>query len=211
MEHVPNSVRLWKSAIELEDEEDARVMLSKAVECCSQSVELWLALARLESYENARKVLNKARENCPTDRQIWIMAAKLEEANSNLPMVDKIIDRAVKSLESNRVEIKRDQWLQDAQECDKTGNVRTCQAIIRNVIGFGVDEEDQTETWVEDAETCTQQGAFECARAIYAHALTKYPTKRELWMAAAHFEKEHGKREAFESLLQKAVCYKFIK
>ena len=41
----------------------------------------------------ALQVLNKARENIPTDRQIWITAAKLEEANDNLPMVEKIIDR----------------------------------------------------------------------------------------------------------------------
>jgi pre-mRNA-processing factor 6 len=116
LENVPNSVRLWKAAIELEEEEDARIMLSRAVECCPQSVELWTALARLETYENARKVLNKARENIPTDRKIWIMAAKLEEAHGNLPMVDKIIDRAVKSLEANRVEINRDHWMSDAIE-----------------------------------------------------------------------------------------------
>ena len=42
------------------------------------------------------QVLNKARENIPTDRQIWITAAKLEEANDNLPMVEKIIDRGKK-------------------------------------------------------------------------------------------------------------------
>lgn len=44
------------------------------------------------------QVLNKARENIPTDRQIWITAAKLEEANDNLPMVEKIIDRGEKML-----------------------------------------------------------------------------------------------------------------
>jgi len=43
--------------------------------------------------------LNKARENIPTDRQIWITAAKLEEANDNLPMVEKIIDRGKYSLQ----------------------------------------------------------------------------------------------------------------
>ena len=93
MEHIPNSVRLWKAAVELEEPEDARILLSRAVECCPTSVELWLALARLETYENARKVLNKARENIPTDRQIWITAAKLEEAHGNSAMVEKIIDR----------------------------------------------------------------------------------------------------------------------
>ena len=209
LEHVPNSVKLWKAAIELEEEEDAKIMLSRAVECCPQSVDLWLALARLENYENARKVLNKARENIPTDRQIWIMAAKLEEAHGNLAMVDKIVDRAVKSLEGNRVEINRDQWLSDAVECDKAGatSVRTCQAIVRNVIAIGVDEEDQVEQWTEDAENCAAQQAYECARAIYAHALAAYPACKDLWMAAAFFEKEHGKREMLEALLQRAVTH----
>ena len=52
-----------------------------------------MALARLENYGNARKVLNKARENIPTDRLIWVSAAKLEEANNNIPMVEKIVER----------------------------------------------------------------------------------------------------------------------
>ena len=56
LEKIPTSVRLWKAAIELEDLEDAKILLNRAVECCPMSVELWLALARLESYENARKV-----------------------------------------------------------------------------------------------------------------------------------------------------------
>ena len=40
LENLPNSVRLWKLAVELEDEEDARIMLSRAVECCPTSVEV---------------------------------------------------------------------------------------------------------------------------------------------------------------------------
>jgi len=40
LENIPNSVKLWKLAVELEDEEDARIMLSRAVECCPTSVEV---------------------------------------------------------------------------------------------------------------------------------------------------------------------------
>lgn len=40
MEQIPNSVRLWKEAVELEDPEDARIMLSRAVECCPHSVDV---------------------------------------------------------------------------------------------------------------------------------------------------------------------------
>ena len=56
LETIPTSVRLWKAAVELEDIEDAKILLGRAVECCPLSVELWLALARLEDYDNARKV-----------------------------------------------------------------------------------------------------------------------------------------------------------
>lgn len=205
LEHIPNSVRLWKAAVEIENPNDARILLSRAVECCNTSVELWLALARLETYENARKVLNKARESIPTDKQIWTTAAKLEEANGNIHMVEKIIDRALSSLSANGVEINRDQWLQEAMESEKSGAVRCCQAIIKSVIGVSVEEEDRKQTWIEDAENCAREGAFECARAIYAHALQVFPMKKKIWLRAAYFEKSHGTRESLEALLQKAV------
>lgn len=44
LEMIPNSVRLWKQAVELENEEDARIMLSRAVECCPTSVEVGIIL-----------------------------------------------------------------------------------------------------------------------------------------------------------------------
>lgn len=206
LEHIPNSVRLWKAAVEIENPNDARILLSRAVECCNTSVELWLALARLETYENARKVLNKARENIPTDKQIWTTAAKLEEANGNIHMVEKIIDRAISSLTANGVEINRDQWIQEAMESEKSGAVRCCQAIIKSVIGSGVEEEDRKQTWMEDAENCAKDGGYECARAIYAHALQVFPLKDKIWMRAANFERSHGTRESLETLLQKSVA-----
>jgi hypothetical protein len=64
-------VRLWKAVVDLSSEDDARVLLSRAVECCPQHVDLWLALARLENYDQARKVLNNARITLPTEPAIW--------------------------------------------------------------------------------------------------------------------------------------------
>lgn len=74
------------------------LLWSKNFVSCCQTLQLWLALARLETYENGRKVLNRARDNIPTDRQIWITAAKLEEANGNIKMVDKIVERGRENL-----------------------------------------------------------------------------------------------------------------
>jgi len=205
LEAIPNSVRLWKAAVELEQPADARVLLSRAVECCPTSTELWIALARLETYENARKVLNKAREHIPTDRQIWITAAKLEEANGNEPMIEKIVVRAIQSLTSNGVELNKEHWMKDAIDAEKGGSILTCQSLVKNIINTGVEEEDRKDTWLEDADSATAQGAYECARAIYAHALATFPTKKSIWLPAAYFEKSHGTRESLEALLQKAV------
>ncbi|XP_036139924.1 pre-mRNA-processing factor 6 isoform X2 [Monomorium pharaonis] len=206
LEHIPNSVRLWKAVVELEEPEDARILLSRAVECCPTSVDLWLALARLETYDNARKVLNKARENIPTDRQIWITAAKLEEANGNKHMVEKIIEHAISSLSANGIEINREHWFKEAMEAEKAGAVHCCQVIVKAIIGFGIKEEDRKHIWMEDAETCAQQGSLECARAVYAYALT-FSSEKSIWLCAANFEKTYGTRESLETLLQRAVAH----
>ena len=105
LEFVPNSVKLWRVAIDLESVEDARIMLGRAVECVPRSVDMWLALARLETYQNARKVLNQARQAIPTEPAIWITASKLEEAHGNgAAVVERIIEKAVASLPTISVE-----------------------------------------------------------------------------------------------------------
>lgn len=208
LEHIPNSVRLWKAAVELEtDTNDAKILLSRSVECCPTNVDLWLALARLETYDNARKVLNKARENIPTDRQIWTTAAKLEEANGNIHMVDKIIDRAISSLNANGVEINREHWFKEAIEAEKSGAIYCCKVIIKSIISFGVEQEDRKHTWMQDAEICAQQGALECARSVYGYSLSIFPSKKSIWLRAAYFEKQYGTRETLETLLQRAVAH----
>lgn len=60
---------------------------------------------------------------------------------------------------------------------------------------------------MEDAESCVAHGALECARAIYAHALQVFPSKKSVWLRAAYFEKSHGTRESLEALLQRAVAH----
>ncbi len=207
LEFIPNSVKLWKSAVELEEPDDARILLSRAVECVPHSVAMWLALAKLESYENARKVLNKARETIPTDSRIWITAATLEEANGNEEGVKNIIKRAVKSLSVHGVVIDREQWIKEAQNAEKSGFVGTCQAIVRETIGIGVEEEDRKATWIEDAESCLAQGSVQTARAIYAHAITAFPTKKSIWLRNAYLEKSYGTKETLDQLLKKAVSY----
>lgn len=81
-----------------------------------------------------------------------------------------------------------------------------CHDYRQTVIAIGLEEEDHLDQWIEDAESCTAHEAYECARAIYAHSLTSFPKKKNIWLRAAYFEKNHGNRETLETLLQKAVA-----
>ncbi|EGF80860.1 hypothetical protein BATDEDRAFT_29905 [Batrachochytrium dendrobatidis JAM81] len=208
LEYIPNSVKIWKAAVSLEaDPEDARILLSRAVECVPLSVELWLALARLESYENARKVLNKARQAIPTSHEIWVGAAKLEEQNGNLRMVDKVIERSVSKLTEVGTNLEREQWLTEAESCERDGFVGVAESIVRCTIDIGIEEDDYKQTWIDDAEGCISRSAYATARAIYTHALKVFPNKKSVWRQAAFFEKAHGTRESLEELLQRAVRY----
>ncbi|OMP07873.1 RNA-processing protein, HAT helix [Corchorus olitorius] len=206
--HMQDSVRLWKALIDLTaNDEDAEVLLDRAVECCPLHLEFWLALARLKEYEKAKKVLNRAREELPKEPAIWISAAKLEEANGNNAMVGKIIVRCIRALQGEGLVIDREAWMKEAEVAERAGSVVTCQVIIRNTIGSGVEDEDRKRTWVADAEECKKRGSIETSRAIYDHALTVFLTKKSIWLKAAQLEKSHGTRESLHALLSRAVTY----
>eukprot|EP00884_Botryococcus_braunii_P009418 jgi/Botrbrau1/18478/Bobra.0072s0060.1 len=204
LERIPQSVRLWKAAVELANEDDARVLLTRAVECCGQHVELWLALARLETYENAKRVLNIARRSLPSEPSIFITAAKLEEAHGNDP--GKIIKFGIRSLAAGAV-IDRDFWLKEAEAAERTqpAMIKTCQSIVEAVIGLGIEEADRKRTWMADAEECLKRGSVHTARAMIAHALEVFKAKKSVWRRAAQLEKVHGTRDSLNAVLSEAV------
>jgi pre-mRNA-processing factor 6 len=206
IDHIPNSVQIWKEAVNLEeDPADARLLLAKATEVIPLSVELWLALARLESPGNARKVLNKARQAIPTSHEIWIAAARLEEQIGNHGKIN-ILKRAVAALAKESAMLKREEWIQEAEKCEEEGAVLTCGDVIRETLGYGLDEDDdRKDVWMNDASESMGRDRFETARAIYAYALRVFPTSKSLWQAAAELEKNHGTKEALWQILEKAT------
>eukprot|EP00727_Mastigamoeba_balamuthi_P007956 m51a1_g3781 putative pre-mrna-processing factor 6 (965) ;mRNA; r:158147-161220 len=207
LEFIPNSVKIWKAAVQDEPPENAVIMLRRAVECVPQSVDMWLALAKLETHEEARKVLNKAREVIPNDPAIWITAAKLEEAHGNQQIVRSIIKRAVKSLRQHNVDLSHEQWLTESQNAEKSDAPETCQALVCETMGIGVEDNERKKQWKEDAELSLSVGCVVTARALYVQALIVFPGKKSLWLGLAQLEKQHGTREALDGVLQKAVSY----
>jgi pre-mRNA-processing factor 6 len=185
---------------------DARILLSRAVEVIPSSVELWLALARLETPQKAKGVLNAARKAIPTSHEIWIAAGRLLEQEASRPekaseqrekelgMVDTTIEAGVKELRRHQILLTREQWLKEAEKCETDGSLRTCEAIVKATISMEIEDEDRLDTWTSDAEAAETKGMVGTARAILAYALKVFPDKKMLWQKAADLEKAHGTR-----------------
>lgn len=203
---MKTSVAIWKEAVNLEeDPADARLLLAKATEEIPLSAELWLALARLETPEQAQKVLNKAHQAIPTSYEIWVAAARLQEQRG---ISDKanVMKRAVQNLAQESAMLKREEWISEAEKCEDEGAILTCGAIIRETLGYSLDEDDdRKEIWMDDAKSSIARGKYETARAIYAYALRVFVNRKSIWLAAADLEKNHGSRGALWQLLEKAV------
>ncbi|KND89583.1 Pre-mRNA-splicing factor prp1 [Tolypocladium ophioglossoides CBS 100239] len=207
LDHLPESEALWKEAVNLEgDPADAKLMLAKATELIPLSVDLWLALARLETPENAQKVLNKARKAVPTSHEIWIAAARLQEQLGQGAKVN-VMKRAVQVLAKESAMPTREEWIAEAEKCEEEGATLTCENIIRETLGWNLDEvDDRKDTWMEDARASINRGRYETARAIYAYSLRVFINSKTMWVAAADLERTHGTRDSLWQLLEKAVA-----
>jgi pre-mRNA-processing factor 6 len=207
LDHIPESEALWKEAVNLEDDpEDAKLLLAKATELIPNSIELWLALARLEKNpKQAKAVLNKARNAIRTSHEIWIAAARLQE---QLGEGDKgnVIKSAVKALAKESAMPKREEWIVEAEKCEDEGAIITCGHIIRETLGWALDEDDdRKDTWMEDAKGSIAREKYHTARAIYAYALRIFVNSKTLWLAAVDLERNHGTKEDLWQVLEKAV------
>jgi pre-mRNA-processing factor 6 len=218
LEHIPNSVHLWKETVNLETSPaDARILPSRAVEAIPPSVELWLALAHLEMPENAKAVLNKACKAVPTSHEIWIAAGQLieqeayavelpeEKRTEELDRVDKTLATAVWTLRAHGVLLTCEQWLKEAESCEAEGAPRTCEAIVSATVAIDVEEEDHFATWLGDAEAAEVCRRVGTARAVLAFALHVFPDRCNLWHRTADLEKAHGLHKSLEKLLVHAV------
>ncbi|KAF4511015.1 hypothetical protein G6O67_002853 [Ophiocordyceps sinensis] len=207
LDHLSDSEALWKEAVNLEDDpNDARFMLARATELIPLSVDLWLALARLETLENAQKVLNKARMAVPTSHEIWIAGARLQEQLGQGDKVNNVLNRAVQVLAKESAMPSREEWIAEAEKCEEEGATLTCENIIRETLGWKLDEDDdRRDIWKEDARGSINRGRYETARAIYAYSLRVFVQSRSTWMAAADLERTHGTQASLWQLLEKAV------
>lgn len=209
LEFIPNSEKLWKEAIALEDTENAKILLLRAVQCVPNSVDMWLALAKLCPFKEAQTVLNEARKKIPTSLLIWVNAARLQERGAKMGGVDvdKLFPRAIESLKANGVSMDRDTWLKHAEEAEKSNYPKTCAAIVNATITLGVErmqEHDQKgikKIWIQDAEALESRGSIQTAKAVWEAAVKLLPTKKGIWRRYGDMEAKHGSRESLDAVL----------
>ena len=208
LDHNPQSVDLWKILIsDTEELENVKLLLAKAVETVRLSEELWITYARHCDPEQAQQILNKARRAIPTSSTIWIQACRLQEQlDKPAKDIDRIMERAAKGLAKENAMLKREEWIAKAEACEEEGHVKTCAAIIKATIGWGLDEDDDRKTiWLQDSKDSINRGMFVTARAIIHHCLTVFPRSNTVWTAAADLEKHHGTTEQLLDVLEKSV------
>eukprot|EP00300_Choanocystis_sp_HF-7_P005392 c14057_g1_i1.p1 GENE.c14057_g1_i1~~c14057_g1_i1.p1 ORF type:complete len:460 (+),score=109.76 c14057_g1_i1:196-1575(+) len=119
-------------------------------------------------------------------------------------MCERMIKKAIETMEKQQVLISRAEWLRYATECETAGSIETAKALVVLTLGMGVDEVDRRRTWVHDAESFLQQGFVHVARAVYGVLLEVFPTKRAIWLDAVELERKH-RPEAVGPLLERAT------
>ena len=207
LDHNPQSVELWKTLInDTEDIESVKLLFAKATDTVKLSEELWISYARVSGPEEAQQILNAAHIAIPTSWAIWVHACRLQEELGMAENCDRVMERAVKGLKKKNAMPSREDWITHAETCEEEGDISTASAIIKNTIGWKLDEDDdRRDVWLEDAKNSQARGRYKTARAILDHAVTKFPTSTTVWHASAELEKNHGTTESLLKILERAV------
>ncbi|PFH46367.1 hypothetical protein AMATHDRAFT_70068 [Amanita thiersii Skay4041] len=153
-EECPKSEDVWLEAARLHSDNDAKVILAKAVQHVGQSIKIWLQAAQLEHDVVARKrVLRKALEVIPNSARLWKTLVNLE-TNPNDARV--LLSRAVEII-PHSVEL----WLALA----RLGNSQHAKAVLnkaRKAIPTS------HEIWIAAAQLLEQETQDEAAAAAAA-------------------------------------------
>lgn len=169
------------------------------------SLEFHLALARLLPYKEAKDVINKANQHFKSEeRAIWVHASKLEEANGNADKCSVIISRGIQKTAKKKQVFERDEWLDEAQQCEKAGCPSTCRAIIKAVYDMDAKEQERVGMWLEDAQLAIQRGHKISAKFMYECALEDSPESQQLWDSYILFSQRTEDRQAYLQALTQA-------
>lgn len=212
LSQISNSVRLWNEAVSLEDADNARVLLARAVECVPQAVPLWLHLAKLSDFKQAMKVLNEARRKCPTSTSVWVAAAELEESRGKglKDQLERIIATGIKKLQEHDVIYDRSVWVGHAAESEANGCTKTSEAIVETIGSFQSVASDPglKHSRIEEAQKQLEAGHVVTGKALLSNLQCFLPKKKAVWLARVSAAGDSGEKlqvveEATEAIPEK--------
>jgi pre-mRNA-processing factor 6 len=160
---IPNSVKLWIKAAELETDIKAKKrVFRKALEQLPTSVRIWKCAVELEDPDDARILLSRAVECCPASTELWLALAKLEP-----------YDNARKVLNKARENIPTDRhiWFAAARLEETRGEVRMITKIVERALTSlrANMVEINREQWMKDAVEAERAACpLTCAAIIQA-------------------------------------------
>ncbi|KRX96568.1 Pre-mRNA-processing factor 6, partial [Trichinella pseudospiralis] len=158
--HLPQSVRVWMRAAELEsDSKLKKKVLRKGLEHIPTSVRLWKTAVELEEPEDARILLSRAVECCPTSVDLWLALAKLETYEN----ARKVLNKARENVPTDRLI-----WITAAKLEEANGNVLMVEKIImRAVTSLRANlVEINRDQWLKDALEAEKGGKILTCQAI---------------------------------------------
>jgi len=118
-------------------------------------------------------------------------------------------------LTKSNVILPRDQWLQEAIEAEKAGSQLVANALVKELMFYGlynladleqVQRDKQTRgIWLENVQNCLFKGALKTAKYILEEAVLKFPTKKKLWKKFIEVESEFGTLDSKAEVLRRAM------
>ncbi|VDN35326.1 unnamed protein product [Gongylonema pulchrum] len=172
---LPNSVRIWMKAAELEDDlKVKKKVVRKALEQIPTSVRLWKAAVELEEPEDARILLTRAVECCrlcwnmwdmlilsfSTSTELWLALARLETYEN----ARRVLNRA-----REHIPTERQIWISAARLEETRG------------------QSDMN------------------ARRVLNRAREHIPTERQIWISAARLEETRGQSDMVDRIIERAI------
>ncbi|GAA5937627.1 U4/U6-U5 snRNP complex subunit PRP6 [Sporobolomyces koalae] len=180
IQELPQSVRIWMRAVELEFEVKAKKrVLRKALEYIPASVKLWKETVKLEENpEDARILLARAVEVIPHAQELWLALARLETPDR----ARQVLNKARKTIPTSH-EI----WIAAGRLQEQEGNHSQVDAIIANGVTALKKNgaELSRDQWLAEAEKAEGQGSQVTAQAIVKatiHLGLEEEDRLDVWM-----------------------------
>lgn len=205
---IPDSAKLWQQAIAMETKDVGaqQQLVLQAKQCCPDSVDFYLCQARLEpNPQVAQKHLNDARKRFPGEIRIWIAACRLvEEQNGSPAQLNQIVSQAMTRIAAAHAHVDRQVWLTQAEQCEVDAYPNTCEAVLRQSLGLGVDLVDRFPTWKADAQAFALHGFPLCARVCLEVLVDTFADSKEAWDVRIRHSALSGNGERM-AVLRRAV------